>query len=48
MKIAANGIRIHVKEQDEGDLALVFLHHWGGPSRTWDHVVEALSTPHRP
>jgi len=26
MTVAANGIRIHVKEQDKGDLPLVFLH----------------------
>jgi len=47
MTVAANGIRIHVKEQDKGDLPLVFLHYWGGSSRIFDHVVEALSTPHR-
>jgi pimeloyl-ACP methyl ester carboxylesterase len=47
MKIASNGIRIHVEERGSGDLALVFLHYWGGSSRTWRHVVEALPTTFR-
>jgi short-subunit dehydrogenase/pimeloyl-ACP methyl ester carboxylesterase len=47
MKIAANGIRIHVKEQGSGDLPLVFLHYWGGSSRTWDSVIAALPQPFR-
>ncbi len=47
MKIAANGIQIHVKEQGSGDLPLVFLHYWGGSSRTWDGVIAALPQPFR-
>ena len=43
MKVASNGIRIHVEEQGGGDLALVFLHYWGGSSRTWKHVTAALA-----
>lgn len=46
MKIASNGIRIHVEEQGSGDLPLVFLHYWGGSSRTWHHVTEILSKTH--
>ncbi len=42
MKIASNGIRIHVEEQGGGDLSLVFLHYWGGSSRTWGRVISAL------
>ena len=47
MKVASNGIRIHVEEQGGGDLALVFLHYWGGSSRTWRHVTTALARSYR-
>ncbi len=47
MKIASNGIRIHVEEQGRGDLPLVFLHYWGGSSRTWKHVTGALAPSYR-
>lgn len=43
MKIETNGTRIHVKQQGNGDLALVFLHYYGGSSRTWDAVAAKLS-----
>jgi uncharacterized protein (TIGR02246 family) len=42
MFIASNGIRINVKEQGKGSPTLVFLHYWGGSSRTWDDVIAAL------
>jgi pimeloyl-ACP methyl ester carboxylesterase len=42
MKIASNGIRIHVEEQGSGDFALVFLHYYGGSSRTWRKAIAAL------
>jgi uncharacterized protein (TIGR02246 family) len=47
MHIQTNGPRIHVREQGEGELALVLLHYWGGSSRTWDGVVGQLSTQYR-
>ena len=47
MNIASNGIRIHVEEQGRGELALVFLHYWGGSSRTWRHVTTALASSYR-
>jgi pimeloyl-ACP methyl ester carboxylesterase len=47
MKIASNGIRIHVEEQGSGDLALLFLHYWGGSSRTWGKVIAALPKSYR-
>jgi pimeloyl-ACP methyl ester carboxylesterase len=47
MKIASNGIRIHVEEQGSTDLALVFLHYWGGSSRTWGKVIAALPKSYR-
>ena len=42
MKVASNGIAVHVEEQGAGDLSLVFLHYYGGSSRTWKHVVTTL------
>jgi pimeloyl-ACP methyl ester carboxylesterase len=47
MKIASNGIQIHVTVRGSGDLPLVFLHYWGGSSRTWDGVIAALPQPFR-
>jgi pimeloyl-ACP methyl ester carboxylesterase len=47
MKIASNGTRIHVEEQGSGDFALVFLHCWGGSSRTWGKVIAALPKSYR-
>lgn len=47
MQIASNGIRIHVDERGSEGLPLVFLHYWGGSSRTWDHVTAILSKSHR-
>lgn len=47
MKIATNGIQVHVEEQGSGEPALVFLHYWGGSSRTWRHVTGALSATFR-
>ena len=41
MNIASNGIRLYVDEQGRGDMSLVFLHYWGGSSRTWRHVIAA-------
>lgn len=43
MKVASNGVAIHIEERGEGDLALVFLHYWGGSSRTWTRVATALA-----
>ncbi|MGE6783203.1 alpha/beta fold hydrolase [Ensifer adhaerens] len=41
-KLAVNGTELYVMETGAGDPALVFLHYWGGSSRTWTGVVEAL------
>lgn len=43
MDIPSNGVRIHVTQQGDGDLALVLLHYYGGSSRTWRYVMDALS-----
>jgi pimeloyl-ACP methyl ester carboxylesterase len=37
-----NGAAIQVAETDKGDPALVFLHYWGGSSRTWQDVIDLL------
>lgn len=42
MHVDSNGVRIHVEDQGTGAPALVFLHYWGGSSRTWNAVVDAL------
>jgi len=46
MKITANGIQIelsvHGNRADSTRPTLVFLHYWGGSSRTWDQVIAAL------
>lgn len=47
MNIESKGVRIHVESAGEGELALVFLHYWGGSSRTWRQVIEALSGRYR-
>jgi uncharacterized protein (TIGR02246 family) len=47
MHIQTKGPKIHVREQGTGDLALVFLHYWGGSSRTWEAVVNELSSQYR-
>ena len=47
MEIRSNGTRIHVAQQGSGELALVFLHYYGGSSRTWDGVAGALADHYR-
>ncbi len=47
MKIASNGIALHVEDRGSGAPSLVFLHYWGGSSRTWRHVADLLSAEFR-
>ncbi|WP_250471905.1 alpha/beta fold hydrolase [Caballeronia sp. GAFFF1] len=47
MKIETNGTRIHVTQRGSGDIALVFLHYYGGSSRTWDGVADELGDRYR-
>lgn len=47
MDIRTRGARINVREQGDGKLALVFLHYWGGSSRTWDGVIDELASQYR-
>ena len=47
MDIRTRATTIHVRERGSGEPALVFLHYWGGSSRTWDAVVGELSSAQR-
>lgn len=47
MIIESNGTRIHVEQRGSGELALVFLHYYGGSSRTWDGVASELADRYR-
>ncbi|ALV05197.1 alpha/beta fold hydrolase [Roseateles depolymerans] len=47
MFIQSNGIRVHVKQAGDGDRTLVFLHYYGGSSRTWQRVIDTLSSQFR-
>ncbi len=42
-----NGVDLNVVEAGEGSPALVFLHYWGGSSRTWAPVIDGLSKTNR-
>lgn len=42
MILKVNGIDLQVEQRGAGSPALVFLHYWGGSSRTWRHVVDRL------
>ena len=47
MRISANGIMINVETRGQAEPALVFLHYWGGSSRTWAGVIRHLEGNHR-
>jgi pimeloyl-ACP methyl ester carboxylesterase len=47
MKIASNGVMLHITDCGAGAPALVFLHYWGGSSRTWRYVVAELGADFR-
>ncbi|WP_144160356.1 alpha/beta fold hydrolase [Paraburkholderia sp. BCC1885] len=47
MKIVSNGVQIHVEDHGGGLPAIVFLHYWGGSSRTWSDVIAALPQTYR-
>ncbi len=40
--IEATGARLTAADTGAGDMALVFLHYWGGSARTWDPVIARL------
>ena len=45
--INVNGLNLLLRDVGSGSPALVFVHYWGGTSRTWDLVVLELSGHHR-
>lgn len=47
MRISANGITINADVRGHGEPALVFLHYWGGSSRTWDGVIRQITGSHQ-
>ena len=47
MSTRSETIKLHVEELGTGVPALVFLHYWGGSSRTWRHVTQALAPDFR-
>jgi 3-oxoadipate enol-lactonase len=40
--INTTGATVQIAESGDGDPALVFLHYWGGSSRTWQDVIDGL------
>ena len=40
--IETTGAKLTVRDTGAGDVALIFLHYWGGSARTWDPVVACL------
>lgn len=47
MKYQIEELLFNVEEHGSGEPALVFLHYWGGSSRTWNAVTSQLSTHFR-
>ena len=45
--LQVNGVDLNVIDTGSGSPALVFLHYWGGSSRTWLPVIRQLSGEHR-
>jgi len=45
--VSVNGLNLHVAQKGSGQVAIVFLHYWGGSSRTWSPVINRLSEHHR-
>lgn len=42
MRYHVNGVELYVEEQGQGEIALVFLHFYGGSARTWGKVIDGL------
>ena len=40
--VNTNGAAIQIAEAGDGEPALIFLHYWGGSSRTWEGVIDRL------
>lgn len=46
-KIRVTGLDLAVHDEGSGDLCLVFVHYWGGSSRTWAPVIANLRSLYR-
>jgi pimeloyl-ACP methyl ester carboxylesterase len=42
MKHLINNIQLNIEDHGSAEPALIFLHYWGGTSRTWNGVVHQL------
>jgi hypothetical protein len=47
MQLKAGGLSFHFLESGSGEVALLFLHYWGGSARTWNAVISHLSPDFR-
>lgn len=47
MNTLSNAVKLHVEDLGTNAPPLVFLHYWGGSSRTWHHVMQALTPAFR-
>lgn len=49
MKLTANDVQLFIKDQGQGQGSpvVLFLHYWGGSSRTWDDVIRHLPFQYR-
>ncbi|UUZ84274.1 alpha/beta hydrolase [Paenibacillus sp. P26] len=47
MHYRVNGVELYAEEKGQGDTALVFLHFYGGSTRTWDKVIDVLKENYR-
>ncbi|UJF32794.1 alpha/beta fold hydrolase [Paenibacillus hexagrammi] len=47
MKVRVNGVELFVESSGQGDVALVFMHYYGGSSRTWLEVIDGLKEQYR-
>lgn len=45
--VDTDGARLHVAQAGAGNPSLVFLHYWGGSTRTWRLVIERLAASAR-
>jgi pimeloyl-ACP methyl ester carboxylesterase len=47
MKALIRNVSLEIRQRGAGDIALVFLHYWGGTHRTWNKVAAELETSYR-
>ena len=47
MKYQINDFELNLCDQGQGEPVLLFLHYWGGSSRTWGEVIKRLENDFR-